>query len=295
MKRKKLSLMICVSAVMLLLTGCTGSDLNSAVFVSTAGLAYDGKEYAVSVCGSAADRDGEKNITASGKGRTVEEALEDIRRSTGYEPFFGHCGAAAADANALRDGTAFEFLADSRISPACRIYYSDDPLKAAENIADEGFTEEMYRAAVCLDNNAAMVLPLAEEPYRTVSVTEDSVYRNDMCESIGLMMLRGADFSREFTVKTESGYVTAEISPKEKRSAEYIDGALVMKADIRLNAKDCGSCAEEELISAAETLCRDAFEKCVVEENIDSVGLYKLIGYKKPELNNARLELKVAV
>lgn len=285
-----------ISALLLLtlsLTGCTDSDLNKAVFVSSAAISYNGREYSVTVCGEAAAKDSTENITAEGSGRTLAEALSDVRQNEGYDLFFGHCEAIAADSGALRDSALFTAFSDSVLSPACKIYYSESPWESADKIPAEGFSEELYRLAACCRNGNAAVIPYADNPARVAVITAADEYLLNTDDSLGVMILRDEAYPKMITAPTDEGFVTVKISPSAKRSLVVSDDIPVFTAEIQLNSEDCPDKAREAAEEYITDICKNSFNKTVYLLKTDALNLCRLGSFTHGQLMQADIRLTV--
>lgn len=283
-----------LTAVLLVfLTGCAGSDLNSTVFVSSMGISLDGDVYSVKVFGSAADDEGVTEVSASGVGQTLSEAMNNASEGCGREIFLGHCDGIAANSAALRDTAMLSEFSDSVISPACPVYFSDSPGRGAEKLTGEGFEAPLYKLSVSVRNGVPAVLPTAEDPDRTAIVTAEETILTDSEDSLGIMLLRGEAIPRTITVTAEKGAETVDIFPETKRSAYYSEGVLNVEVTVRLNIED----ASPEAIRSAEELiggmCSAAYEKLVVGMSIDAVGISSLTSYNTEQLMTSKLILNV--
>lgn len=283
-----------LTAVLLVfLTGCAGSDLNSTVFVSSMGISLDGDVYSVTVFGSAADDDGVTEVSASGVGRTLSEAMNNASESCGWEIFLGHCEGIAANSAALRDTAMLSEFSDSVISPACPVYFSDSPERGAGKLTGKGFEAPLYKLSVSARNGVPAVLPTAEAPDRTAIVTSDKTILTDSEDSLGIMLLRGEAIPQTITVTAENGSEMVDISPETKRSAYYSDGVLNVEVTVGLNIGE----ASPEAVDSAEELiggiCRSAYEKLVVGMGIDAAGISSLTSYNTEQLMASKLILTV--
>ncbi|MBQ8568653.1 MAG: hypothetical protein IJ446_05475 [Oscillospiraceae bacterium] len=275
------------------LTGCTDSNLNKAVFVSSAAISYNGREYAVTVCGEAAAEDSTENITAEGKGRTLAEALSDVRKNGGYDLFFGHCEAIAADSGALRDSALFTSFSDSVLSPACRIYYSENPSESADKIPSEGFSEELYELAACCRNGNAAVIPYADNPARVAVITADEEYLLNTDDSLGVMILRDEAYSRMITAPTDDGFVTIKISPSAKRDLKVREDSLIFTAEIALDSEDCPDEAKKAAAEYISDICRNSFNKTVHLLKTDALNLCRLGSFTHDQLLKTDISITV--
>lgn len=289
---KKLGIFV-ITAMLVLLTGCGGSDLNSTVFVSSMGVSLGGGVYSVTVFGSAAAEDGINEVSASGVGRTLAEAMNNASESCGLDIFLGHCEGIAVNSAALRDTAMLSEFSDSVLSPACPVYFSDSPERGAENIPAEGFETPLYKLSVFSRNGSPAVLPTAEDPDRTAIVTAEETILTDSEDSLGIMLLRGEAVPREMTVSTEKGFETVKISPETKRSAYYSDGVLYAEITVCLNTEDTGGEAESTAKELIEGICRAAYEKTVHGMGIDAPGLSSLTSYTREQLIGSKLLLTV--
>lgn len=284
---------IVIAAAAVLFTSCAGSDLNSTVFVTSMGISLDKNIYSAALYGSCASKDGETSVSAFGTGRTPAEAMNSARLDCGKNLFLGHCERVAADSAALRNSAFLADFSDSVISPACKVYFSDSPEMAAENISDEGFVTENYQLAVCMKNGTPAVIPIAEDPSRIAVITAEETVIMDSEDSMGIMIMRDRSYPKVITAAVGEHFESIKISPKTVRKAYFSDGILNVDITVRLNAQGGSEEGRKAVVSLFGIICRSSFEKTVNTMGIDSINISALTDYTRQQLKTARLNLTV--
>lgn len=284
---------IVIAAAAVLFTSCAGSELNRTVFVTSMGISLNKNVYSVSLYGKAASEDGEIPVTASGTGRTPAEAMAAARLNCNMELFLGHCSRIAANSAALRSSGLLAEFSDSVVSPACKIYFSDSPEKAAENISGEGFSAENYQLSVCTKKGTPAVIPIAEDPSRVSVITAAETILLDSEDSMGIMTMRNESYPKVITVAAGEKFESVKINPKAARKAYYSDGILTVEITVNLNSEGGSVEGRDAVVSLFGLICRSAFEKTVNTMGIDSVNICALTDYTQQQLSSARLVLTV--
>lgn len=275
------------------LTSCSGSDLNTTVFVSSMGVSLDNEVYAVTVFGSAAQEESIVPVSASGVGKTIEEAMSNAEKSCGLTLFLGHCNAIAANSAALKDSAMLSEFSGDVISPACPVYFSDSPERGAEKIPADGFETELYKLSVFSRNGTPAIIPTAEDPNRIAVITADETILTDSEDSLGIMILRNEAYPRAITVASGDSFETVKISPEASRSAYYSEGILNVDISVRLNIDEVSEESRRSVVGLIDGICGNAYEKTVNIMGIDAVGISSLTAYNEEALVNSRLQLTI--
>lgn len=126
---RKFALIISAAVIF---TGCGAIQVNDRLFVSMMGVRENDGIYElyIQVCGTE-NRDNENSSPEyellKGKGRSFEEAADEIMHSKGKELFFGRCEAVITDESFISSIERMKMLADKGVSVGCPVIYSPDP------------------------------------------------------------------------------------------------------------------------------------------------------------------------
>ncbi len=290
---KKIQFPILAIFTALIFSSCAGTDLNETIFVSSMGISLKNGIYSTALFGEYANEKENKTVSYYSSGRTPAEALNNAEREASMNIFLGHCEKIAANAPALRDSAFLSGISDSVVSPACKVYFSDSPEKAAEEIIDDGFETELLSLSVSAKNGTPVIIPTAEDPSRIALVTAEETVLLDSEDSFGVMLLRGEAFPRLLTVSAGNGFGTVKISPKAQRKAYTAGGRLTAEITISLNCEETDEETKEAAKDLIREICGSAYEKTVNIMGLDSVRLYNLTPYTKSELKSSRLILGI--
>ncbi len=279
--------LICLP-LLLILTSCGyyGAD-NEPLYASSMGFSLEDGIYTAAVYGDhVTPEKSTSSVFTSGCGADPVSAIEAAGKSIGRDVFFGHCTAIVLDRNAASDKRFYITFAESVISPACMVYYSDHPAEAAENIAADGFSEKLFRAAADCIDNVPVTLPCADDSSRAAVICGNSVSVLSHDDSYGLMLLCGKEYPLSLTERLPGGtYREIKTTPSVSRSAGSDGGTAVLYLSIRL--KNGGAAAEDYV----EKVCRSAFER-TVSAGKDAPKVCRLAG--KDELpDNAELVIEI--
>ncbi|MBP1546245.1 MAG: hypothetical protein J6A37_06565 [Oscillospiraceae bacterium] len=214
-------IIICILSLCLIigLTACSAVQVNERIFVSLMGIEEDNGLCELSVQAYSSTESGKdspvpKYKTYSGKGRSFYEAADMIKRESGRELFFGHCGAVFLDDDFIRSKDKLRMLAGERISAGCPVILSEEPadevereddddnligseviISSVRRYADEGLYSEVTLRDVtaAADSGGIIIVPLSDEHISgaaAVDMSGKTVYL-DLSETAAVNLLRG--------------------------------------------------------------------------------------------------------
>ncbi len=142
----KIKLILSVILTLTLFTGCSlGAEVGERAFVQLMGIERDDEIYSVSLqiykseSGSAeADLSKANSVSVSGKGATVQSALENAELSVGKKLFLGHIKLLIIGNGVKNPADELSLFMDGSVSPACPVAYSDNPSAVAETLLEDG-------------------------------------------------------------------------------------------------------------------------------------------------------------
>ena len=273
-KGKKIAAAFCC----LMLSACGSEAINRSLYASAMGFSRIDGMYTVTVCGDTIDDDGKVlTLTASGRGADPVSAVKNAGENCGHEIFYGHCGAMAVDIGAVSDKEFYHAFTDSVISPACAVYYSEDPAEDISAISGGGFSEKLFHAAAECIGEEPIILPCAADTEKA-AVTYNGAEIFGYDDSYGLMLLCGKEYPRTLTEKDSGGrYTAVTIEPKISRRVKQSGGKTLFELTIKTGTE----ITDKKVLAAVHEyitgICGSAFEKTVLS-GIDAPGIGRLSG-----------------
>lgn len=128
-----------VIAAMCLLCGCTAVEVNERMYVQMMGVSEEEGEclLCVQAVGThSAPDEAPVYEYHEGRGANFRQAAADIEAENGRQLFFGHCTLLILDEDFLTSAERLKMFMGERISPGCRVCFSNDPGEVLSKEAD---------------------------------------------------------------------------------------------------------------------------------------------------------------
>ncbi|MCC8042988.1 MAG: hypothetical protein LIO69_05700 [Oscillospiraceae bacterium] len=155
--------------MVIMLTGCQAAvQVSDREFVRMMGIERDGEDIVLTLqVYSTEDSDISSAVAPefevlSGRGDTVDDAVDDIRRSGGKSVFFGSCQLIAVDGKILGNSELLGSFVQRRISSGCNVVYSEKPslFVAANDDSGELITAESRISAFEYYKSQGRIIPI---------------------------------------------------------------------------------------------------------------------------------------
>lgn len=267
-----------IAWALLMLTACSGREVNRRAFVQLMGIEKNGDNYVVNMqLYTPMSSDGSPDISqtnsssVSGSGATVCEAISDAELTVGKSLFTGHIKLIILGRGIDDPAGELSAFLDGAVSPACPVVYSYD----VRSVVDTETAEGLFTADNILKTMDAYVRS-GKCMYTTIAGIEENIACLNAAAPLPLISSDGDSVKFNGAVLAHSGGIGGKIS------SDDMFGVKLLRGDIKSGDKILVPVQVGEKSAAAEILKADITKKAA-EEN----GRLKLTADVRIKINIA--------